>query len=268
MVSITSRFMLTALLLWANAYAWAGSIGFSISFTGPDIALTHVGSEPAFQLTLYTLDASTRWRKLDIKAGDLAFVRPGSRLQVRRSVEPPDNALGAADPLLVLFRDQTGNDFSQLAWRQTRPAARHPLPIARRGAQLQILPAPAPSDQPVLSYAIVVPYAGIARLGQPYRDQPIPPDPVRHDALSGLPLTLDSGAGQAGAWLLHQYAPGDVQVQIVPEGHVRGTEQQPAWLTWARAQLMPLAAGLSGLGVILLLTAGWLKRRLSLLAGT
>jgi hypothetical protein len=71
-------------------------------------------------------------------------------------------------------------------------------------------------------------------------------------------MWLDTGDGQGGAWLVHESATGDLQVQIIADGKVRGAEQVPGWLRWVRQYLMSVATLLAGLGG-LVLVAGFFR---------
>ncbi|OIQ69412.1 hypothetical protein GALL_489870 [mine drainage metagenome] len=105
----------------------------------------------------------------------------------------------------------------------------------------------------MISYAITVPYEGIAALAHPLpATPPPPPNPLRHAWADGPSMTLDTGAAQAGAWLVHESASGDLQVQIVPDGVVRGAEQVPPWLPWVRLHLLTLAQALAAVGALVL----------------
>ena len=64
-------------------------------------------------------------------------------------------------------------------------------------------------------------------------------------------MTLDTGAGQGGAWLVHETASGDLQVQSVADGRARGQEQVPPWLLWVRSSLMTFATVLAVFGALL-----------------
>jgi len=248
------------LALLAAFPAFAGSIGFSINFTGDDIAITSSGSEAAYQVSAWTLNVASQWQPISVLNGNTAYLPPGQGLNGRRAGAAADTALGRADPLLVLLRDQAGAPFTQLAWRQAPAAHRQPLPTQRSGARLSVA-ADGPQAQTIVaSYALTVPYEGIKQLEQPLAASNAPPNPLRHVWRSGAPLLLDTGAGQAGVWLLHENANGALSVQVIPDGVVRGQEQVPTWLVGARRYVLHASAWLAALGA-LLLVGGWLVAR-------
>jgi hypothetical protein len=249
----------TAQVIAALACSWvlalpalAGSIGFSINYTGDDISITNTGTEPAYQVSQWTLDAASQWRAVQVQQGNPAFLPPGKSLTGRRLTAAAATGLGRADPLLLLLHDQAGSRITQLAWRQTPMNVPQPLTTERLGRQLQVVGGKAGQAQTLLTYGIAVPYAGVAQLAQPLSATPAPPNPLRHVWANGPLMALDTGAGQSGAWLVHESATGDLQVQMVGDGKARGTEQVPGWLRWARQYLMSAAALLAGLGGLVL----------------
>jgi hypothetical protein len=259
--STVFRLMWVLALALANMLpAHAGSIGFSINFTGDEVAITNTGSEPAYLVSEWTLDATSQWQRVQVESGNAAYLTPGQSLKGRRLTPAASHGLGRADPLLVLLHDQAGSRIAQLAWRQTPAAHQYPLPIKREGEHISIGADAARTQKLIASYAVVVPYEGIQRLGQPLRATQAPLSPLRHVWTSDAPLVLTTGAGQGGAWLVHENATGELSVQIVPDGAVRGQEQVSAWLIWVRQYLMRVAAWLAGLGT-LVLTVGWLGAR-------
>ncbi len=243
--------VISCFLLCISQITHAGSIGFSISFTGDDISISNTGSDAAYQVSGWTLNAQGQWRLVAVRDGNPAYLPPGQSLKGHRSAAAPATPLGRADPLLVLLHDQAGSQIVQLAWRQTPALALQPLSLQRRGPILGIAQPSGLSDI-VASYAVVVPYQGIARLAQPLPPTPVPPAPVRHRGSDPAPWVLDTGAGQGGAWLLHESANGTVSLQIAPDGLVRGQEQVPAWLVWSRQHLMRTATVLAWLGALTL----------------
>ena len=162
------------------------------------------------------------------------------------------SGLALGDPLLVMLFDKAGSRIAQLAWRQAPVAALDTLPTRRHGSQLYI-EGDASAAKIVATYGITVPYAGVARLAQSFAAAEPPPDPLRHQWELGPAMTLDTGAAQAGVWLVHQTATGELQVQTVVDGAARGLEQVPAWLTWVRRHWARYVQALAGLGAFLLL---------------
>ncbi len=244
--------MLSKTILVLLAFAWssaqAGSIGFSINFTANDIAIRNTGTEAAYQLSAWTLDRSAQWQAVQILSGNAAYLAPGKSLSSRRLSPAPDGAIGRADPLLLVLYDQAGGRFAHLAWRQTPALAQHPLPAQRDARQLIISQPDARADKIAATYGIVLPYEGVKGLALPLAAPQPPPNSKRHVWATGAPLVFDSGAGQAGAWLVHETATGELRMQIVPDGIVRGQEQTPRWLVWVRKYMMVWATLLAGLG--------------------
>jgi hypothetical protein len=261
------RTLLTFLLAMATAMpTHAGNIGFSISFTGDDIAITNTGSEPAYQLSEWTLDATNQWRKAQVLQGNASYLAPGKTLKSRRLAASAAKGIGRADPVLLLLHDQAGSPITQLAWRQTLAPTGNTLPYERQGTQLRV--SPAAGNAPIISTdAIVLPYAGIARLAQPFAEVAAPRQPVHHVWAAATPLLLETGNGQSGAWLVHETAAGELSLQIIPDGVLRGQEQVPGWLHWVRLHLLKLATTLAGAGLLWLVLGSLHKATRSPLPG-
>lgn len=245
----------------ASTVAFAGSIGFSVEFKGDQVSIVNKGTEAGYHVSLWTLDQSAKWQSVKTLSGDSAYLAQGKTLVGRRQSAPAASGLGRADPLLVTLFDQAGSRIVQLAWRQPPIAAQYSLPIERHAQQLEIFRGNANAANIVASYGITVPYEGIARLAQGFSDKDAPPDPLRHAWATGSTMTLNTGAGQGGAWLVHETASGELQVQIAPDGLERGREQTPFWLDWVRQNLMSEAAALAAVGAALL-AVGLIWRRL------
>ena len=249
-------------LIFVPSFALAGAISFSASFAGEEIVLTNTGSDAGYRLSLWSLGASAKWQAVDVLAGNTDYLPPTQSIKVRRKMPSSTSGLGRSDPLLVLLFDMAGSRITQLAWRQAPVSASYTLPTQRHGRQLAIAPGNAQALKIVATHAIAVPYEGIARLAHGFPEALTPPDPMRHLWADGPSMTMDTGDGQAGVWLLHETAAGDLQMQIVADGRVRGQEQLPAWLKWARRDLMRRAQLLAALGALLLLaTCVWSARR-------
>ncbi|MDD5031140.1 MAG: 6-pyruvoyl-tetrahydropterin synthase-related protein, partial [Rhodoferax sp.] len=233
--------------------AGAGNIGFSIRFTGDEIAITNTGNEPAYQVSEWTLDAAASWQRVQVLDGNAAYLAPGQSLTGRRFSPAAPAGLGRADPLLVLLHDQAGGRIAQLAWRQAPLAQQTPLPTQRQGEQLSVAADTALAQKIIASYGLVVPYEGISQLGKPLLAVAPPPNPLRHVWRVDAPLRLATGAAQGGAWLVHENAAGELHLQIVPDGVVRGQEQMPSWLVWLRKYGLQAAAWLGALGALLVI---------------
>ncbi len=252
---LLARFWRVSALAWllvVPPLAWAGSIGFSVSYTGDELVITNTGNEAGYQFSIYTLGPSMQWQAVSIAAGNIAYLLPGQSLKGRRQSGAAPGGLGRADPLLVLFHDQAGSPISQLAWRLSPPQAMQPMLTHRDGRQLQVSYNHTTDAQTLVSYGIGVPYAGVAQLARQFTAAPPPPNPLRHAWDQGPLMTLDTGAGQGGTWLLHESATGELQLQIVADGKLRGAEQVPFWLIWMRQGVPMWAAAIGVLGALLL----------------
>lgn len=238
-------------LLLAAPLALAGSIGFLVKFTADEMSLSNTGTAAAYQISLWTLDPSAKWQTVEILSGNAAYIAPGESLKGRRQSAPATTGLGRSDPLLVLLHDQAGSRITQLAWRQAPAPAPYSLPTQREARQLHIASGNASDAKMLVTYGMTVPYEGIAQLTTGFFAAAPPPDPLRHVWATGASMTLDTGAGQGGAWLVHESATGDLQVQSVADGRVRGQEQVPVWLLWVRSRLMIFAAVLAVFGALL-----------------
>lgn len=242
---------LTCLIL-APSVALSGAIGFSVDFTANEVVLTNTGSEAAYRLSMWALNGSEKWQRVPVLLGNADYLEPQQLLKGRRQLFDTTNGLALGEPLLVTLFDKAGSRIAQLAWRQAPVAALATLPTQRHGSQLDISIGDASAAGIVATYGIAVPYAGVKRLAQGFAPAEPPPDPLLHQWALGSAMRLDTGAGQAGAWLVHQTATGELQVQTVVDGVARGLEQVPAWLTWVRRHWMQYVQLLAGLGAFLL----------------
>ena len=248
----TSVVALAWLILWPSI-ALSGTVGFSVDFAPNEVVITNTGSEAAYRLSLWTLDGSEKWQRVPVLLGNADYLEPQQLMRGRRQLSGAISGLALAEPLLVMLFDKAGSRIAQLAWRQTPAAALTALPTQRHGSQLVIAGATASAANIVATYGITVPYAGVASLAQGFAVAEPPPDPLRHLWALGSAMTLDTGAAQAGVWLVHQTATGELQVQTVVDGVVRGFEQVPAWLSWVRRHGARYVQALAGLGAFLLL---------------
>jgi hypothetical protein len=253
------------LLLVLSSASHAGTIGFSVVFQGDEVSVINKGSDAGYQLSLWTLDANTQWKKMQVIAGNTDYVAPAAVLNARRSAAVGPTAIGRLDPILVVLFDQAGSRIVQLAWHQNPTPFPSPFASRRAGSRLDIS-APSPdvsAPAVVATLGIVVPYEGIGQLAQKFSQDMPPPDPVRHSWAAGSTMSLETGAGQMGAWFLHELADGTQQLQVVVDGKVRGAEQLPAWLPWLRQNTWILTGLLAGLGCVLVI-AGCVGRRRAL----
>ena len=243
---------LTCLIL-APCIALSGTISFSVDFVANEVVLTNTGSEAGYRLSMWTIDGSEKWQRVPVLLGNADYLEPQQQVKGRRPLLAVTSGLAVGDPLLVMLFDKAGSRIAQLAWRQAPAAALTALPTQRHGSQLVIAGATASAANIVATYGITVPYAGVARLTQSFALTEPPPDPLRHPWALGPTMTLDTGAAQAGVWLVHQTVTGELQVQTVVDGVARGFEQVPAWLSWVRRHWARYVQALAGLGALLLL---------------
>jgi len=252
------RHLLVLFLVCSEAFA--GSIGFSVNFTRDEIAISNTGSDAAYHISEWTLDSANQWRKAEVIDGNDAYLAPGKTLKSRRPSLPNSDGLGKADPLLVVMHDQAGSRIAQLAWHHAPAIQPQPLLTMRNGAEVTVAADTALDQTITTTYALVVPYEGIERLAQSLSlASAPPPNLIRHTWASGQPLVVETGKGQAGVWLVHETEQGDLRLQIVPDGFLRGQEQVPAWLLWARQYMMTVAMVLAALGV-LTMVVGFARR--------
>ncbi len=252
LVRLARRAGLSGLIL-APSIALSGTVGFSVEFAPNEVVLTNTGSEAAYRLSMWTLDGSEKWQTVPVLLGNADYLEPQQQVKGRRQLLAATSGLAIGDPLLVMLFDKAGSRIVQLAWRQTPAAAPTVLPTQRHGSQLKVVLGNATATGIVASYGIAVPYAGVERLAHSFGATLAPPDPLRHVWVAGPEMTLDTGVGQGGAWLVHQSASGDLQMQIVADGRVRGLEQVPGWINWVRRNLMRDAQLLAALGALLLI---------------
>lgn len=245
--SACGRYGVQCLLLCLAPLAYAGSIGFSINMTGEDIVITNTGNEAAYQMTEWTLNASGQWQPVQWQEGNPAWVAPGKKLKGRRLSLTADTSLGRADPLLLMFYDAAGSQFSQLAWRKTPAFATHPLHVQRQDHRVTL--DKGDISNIAITYAIAVPDEGIASLARAFASAKTPPRPMRHDWTKSASLVIETGQGQQGVWLIHESSTGDLQIQIVPDGLPAGQEQIPRWLVWMRLHLLKWAGILALVGM-------------------
>ena len=261
------------IVLLLPALALAGSLSFDVSFVG-DTAITAVnrGNESAYLARAWQLDAKGQWQSLLNEAGGSSEWKAGATLTFRRpsAPKPAPGTPASFDPILFRVIDQAGGAIPQLAWRTPPPGGEAVFSAGHAGGMLNIAVLPGGSRGVVATHVIYYPYQGVGRLALPLSmaalDSEQPPAVVRHawgSERSGIELPV--GAGQPGAWLLHEVAtPAGpaLFLQVVPDGIQRGTEQRSPWLVMAQRHFGLLAAIVGGLGALLLigLPRRWLKR--------
>lgn len=250
-----------------STFSFAGSIGFTIQFTPDHVQLKNIGNEGAHRLTVFTLQDDQHWHALKVVAGDASYVMPQQQLDTVRVQAKTASILKTLDPVLVLFNDQSGNAMTQLAWRKAPAQANITLRYERQGTRLIVYPPNSDAAAHIFkTHVILVPYPGIAALAQPLKAIAIPPPTVRHDwstvpPAPAAPLTVETGEGMSGAWLLHESPNGALSLQVITDGKQRGAEQIPVWLLAVRQSGWLAASWLFFLGLLTLAGGWWLGKR-------
>ena len=242
---------------------YAGSLGFRVNFYPQSIELTNLGSESAFDLRLYQLSTQMQWRSTSgISNVSQSLLKPGQTI-VTQQIFPQKHPLIAADPLLLLFKDQSGSEIAHIAWRNTPSLPPELLIFQRRGAYVSIRHAPKTTQPYRRTWAISVPLQGISALAQSPDTTLLPPAPpteiewnLAH--INEQTLTVDTGPGQGGIWLIHEAHNGQLSLQVIGNGILMGSEQKPAWLMFLKHHGYELALGLVVFGWL----TTWMVRRL------
>jgi hypothetical protein len=234
--------------LTGNHPSQAGNIGFLVNYINNDnIQIVNQGNSSAYQLSIWSLNNLNQWHRLLINTQDTATLSPAMTLSGVRNFLPSQEAIGKHDPVLIIYYDQAGSQFAQLAWRIAPIPETRQLYSRRKGASLEIRQT---DPQLVESWAIVVPHDGIEALTHPFSPLTSLPAPIRHVWKTGEDLSIDSGKGQAGAWIVSKDKENILSVHIFPDGITRGNEQIPAWLTWIKNYLLSLSFGIMVAGII------------------
>jgi len=235
MIMMTSRlaklmFALFALLLSRSAFA--GSVSFQMSLTGPELTVINQGNNSAYYPAAFTLLADGSWRQLAaaVKPAELA---PGASMKVIWPELRPREQLPALErmqPVMVRFFDQAGVGFGQISFFHTPPAAKAVLRAGYVGGVLQVEP-PEAVFSIRASWVLWSREEGVRPIRLPLRFEHIQPPALRIDWLGQgrTPLQLDTGAGQPEVILLHETEQG-YALQRVSNGGLQGREHRAVWL--------------------------------------
>lgn len=252
--------------LLAVSSCFAGSLGFRVTYFPQSLDITHTGDEHIFELRLFSLDKDQQWKLLPWSNGSIASEFLPRQVAIVRHTIKGSTPLNTADPLLLLFKDQSGSQIAHLAWRNTPPLPPELLTFQRRGAHVSIRHAPNTTQPYRRTWAISVPLQGIAALARSPDTALFPPAPpteiVWNPAhIKDQTLTMDTGPGQGGIWLVHEAHNGQLSLQVIGNGIPMGSEQKPAWLMFLKHHGYELALGLGVLGWVTTWMVGRLRRK-------
>jgi hypothetical protein len=226
---------------------FAGTIGFTMTFNGNEVTITHTGNEAAYRMSWYTLNAAMVWQPVQTSSGNVDYLAPGQTLRGNRSVEGKAGLRGN-DLMLLTFFDQAGSAITQLGWHRAQQLVSAAWRIDRDDSLLRVCS----TDQNVdgaATYIFLLPNSGIQSLAMPFAEMPYPPNPQRLLDGRGDCRILNTGEGQAEAWLLFPSVSGALHMQLVKDGLVRGQAHLPVWLMWARKHLNTVAAVIALVGL-------------------
>lgn len=262
MIGIYLR-LISFIALLAVSSCFAGNLGFRVTYFPQFLEVMHMGDEHIFELRLFGLDKDQQWKWLSSSAGSLAYEFLPRQTAMARHAANGFNPLNTADPVLFLFKDQSGSQIAHLAWRNTPSLPPELLIFQRRGAYVSIRHAPKTTQPYRRTWAISVPLQGISALAQSPDTTLLPPAPpteiewnLAH--INEQTLTVDTGPGQGGIWLIHEAHNGQLSLQVIGNGILMGSEQKPAWLMFLKHHGYELALGLVVFGWLTI----WMVRRL------
>lgn len=242
--------ILQILLCLISSVSHAGQIIFSLEYADKAITLKNSGNESVYNLDIYTLGQSQTWEKSEVQNNH--FLAPGQTLQSIRNLGPTRKPLSLVDPVLLVGNEQSGAIFTQLAWRKSLPVSSALLPVSRNGRYVAL-----DQNKTILRSTIFYyPQEGIQLLSASVMSKSKPPDPLVVEwSQKNRSILLDTGIGESGLWILNELMNGELGVQIVGDGVVKGKEQVPWWLARLRAEgliwsmlLLMIGTGLMFLG--------------------
>lgn len=241
--------------LFCAFHVHAGHLGFQVSYHPQTVAVINKGNEQVFQLTLYALDRFGQWRPQSSSDGQVQHhLNPEQAVLVQHSAHA-QNALAMADPLLLVFYDASGTRFAHLAWRNQPALPPVLFPFQRFGPHVLIHQSEGVAVPYLRSWLIGLPSPGIAGLAEAPQAAIPPPPPFQMDwkldGTTGQSVTVQTGKGQRGVWLVHEAAGGALYLQIIGDGITAGTEQMPVWLQFLKQYGYVLSLVLIVLGGLL-----------------
>ena len=244
-------FLLTSLIC---NLGFAGTVGFSVDFTNQVISIKNTGTESAYRLTAWSLGgAHEEWVKVNLNASESAYLEPGHRAEGNLVGNVSNSVISKACPVVIAFFDQAGAPFYQLTWRSSPGRIFVPLEFNRQNSVLTVKRDNELRKDLLFTYVISNPYQGIHELTQPISQNIRIPSISKHDWSTGLPITLDTGPVQTGVWLIHEYENKTLELQIIPDGVARGTEQLPVFIVFLRKYFLHISAMFLSFGLALVL---------------
>lgn len=215
--------------------AFAGSISFQLSLTGPTLTLTSRGDSSAYYPGVLRLRPDGRWEALAAAPGAAppAELAPGSHAEfIYPEISDPQTSLGYFQPMMVRFYDSAGVGFGQISFFRPPPLSREMLQTRYSGGELVISP-PEAAGSIRASWLLWPQEDGIARIRGPQEFGIEQPPALRFDWRPGMaPPRIDTGAGQPAAMLLHETASGHF-LQTIPRGS-QTNGHRSAWLNESR----------------------------------
>jgi hypothetical protein len=258
------RLMLVIIALMFSLSTFAGSLSFRLSLTGSQLTVINQGDSSAFYPAVFRMLRDGSWRQLKTSSAP-AELEAGARLELTwpdlRLLEQMSE-FERIQPVMVRFFDQAGVGFGQISFFRSPPAAKSVLKAKYVDGTLEIEP---PDGGPSIraSWVLCPLEEGIRPIRSPVRFEHRQPPALRVDwgRQGGIPLRLDTGAGQPAAVLIHETEQGYV-LQVVSGGGLQGREQRAAWLDAApKFYVASLIAFGIGAATMVPQLLGWLRRR-------
>jgi hypothetical protein len=237
----------------------AGTVGFRVNYLPQSIQLVNIGDESVFELAAFMIDDQVQFNKLTfVNESTSSGFTPQQSKTLLPWVAKKVNPLVQIDPLLIRFKDQSGSEIVHMAWRNAPPLPPELLSFQRHGAHVTIRHAPQTTRPYRRTWAISVPLKGIAELAKTPETAlwpPAPPVEIVWNAahIADQSLTIDTGPGQGGIWLVHESHDGKLSLQVIGNGIAMGSEQKPLWLMFFKNHGFELALGLIVFGLFLAL---------------
>lgn len=266
MSSMLSIIFSGLLLLTIFSSASAESLSFQLeTFADGHFSIENRGDECAYRPSIWQLAASGEWERLALEGDGPGEIAPLKKVRgfMLTSITAKRTLPAYLRPLLVHVYDQAGAPIVQIAWPLPPRQATDRLEAQHIGERLRIYAPSKPQTSILATYILLVPDRGVAQLAYPMGKLAGLPRVVRH-AWSAEPwFEIESGAGLAGAWLLHEEessATDGLSLQIVPDGLLRGQSHQPFWIMASTGKAILIFIGALAMVGLLLVVLG-LKRK-------